>query len=72
VRLDLARLDEGILDQLDHLFASAPGPSTVVFELLSPDGKVALLQSQKKIRIKQELIDAVRQICGQQAIQMVA
>jgi len=43
-----------------------------VFELLSPDGKVALLQSQSKIRIKQELIDAVRQICGQQAIQMVA
>jgi len=43
-----------------------------VFELFSPDGKVALLQSQKKIRIQQELIDAVRQICGQQAIQMVA
>ena len=72
VRLDLARLDESTLEQLDNLFASAPGPSTVVFELLSPDGKVALLQSQKKIRIKQELIDAVRQICGQQAIQMVA
>jgi DNA polymerase-3 subunit alpha len=72
VRLDLARLDEGTLEQLDHLFASAPGPSTVVFELLSPDGKVALLQSQKRIRIQQELIDAVRQICGQQAIQMVA
>src|SRR5208337_3737255 len=72
VRLDLARLDEGTLEQLDNLFASAPGPSTVVFELLSPDGKVALLQSQKKIRIKQELIDAVRRICGQQAIQMVA
>jgi len=72
VRLDLARLDEGTLEQLDHLFASAPGPSTVVFELLSRDGKVALLQSQKKIRIQQELIDAVRQICGQQAIQMVA
>ena len=72
VRLDLARLDEGTLEQLDNLFASAPGPSTVVFELLSPDGKVALLQSQKRIRIQQELIDAVRQICGQQAIQMVA
>ncbi len=72
VRLDLARLDEGTLEQLDNLFASAPGPSTVVFELLSPDGKVALLQSQKRIGIKQELIDAVRQICGQQAIQMVA
>ena len=72
VRLDLARLDEGVLEQLDNLFASSPGPSTVVFELCSPDGKVALLQSQKKIRIQQELIDAVRQICGQQAIQMVA
>jgi len=72
VRLDLTSLDESVLEQLDQLFASAPGPSTVVFELLSPDGKAALLQSQRKIRIKQELIDAVRQICGQQAIQMVA
>jgi hypothetical protein len=43
-----------------------------VFELVSPDGSVASLKSQKRIRVKPELEDAVRRICGQQAIQRVA
>jgi len=72
VRLELQQLREEILDQLEDIVASAPGPSTVVFELRSPDGSVALLQSQKKVRITPKLMDAVRQICGQRAIQMVA
>jgi DNA polymerase-3 subunit alpha len=72
IRLDLQHLGEETLNQLEDLFASAPGPSAIVFELRSPDGSVALLLSQKKIKIQPELIDAVRQICGQQAIQMVA
>jgi DNA polymerase III subunit alpha len=72
VRLDLQHLSEEALNQLEGLFANAPGASPLVFELRSPDGSVALLQSHKKIRIDPELVDAVRQICGQQAIQMVA
>jgi DNA polymerase III subunit alpha len=72
LRLDLQNLTEDVLSQLDDLFASMPGPSAVVFELRSPDGTLALLQSQRKIHIKPELLDAVRRICGQQAIQMVA
>jgi hypothetical protein len=43
-----------------------------VFELVSPDGSMASLQSQKRIRVKPELEEAVRRICGQQAIQRVA
>jgi hypothetical protein len=43
----------------------------VLFELHSPDGSVALLQAQQRVAIKPELIESVRQICGQQAIELV-
>ncbi len=72
VRLEMSLVRNETLDQLEDLFATAPGPTTVVFELVSPEGSVASLQSQKHIRVKPELEDAVRRICGQQAIQRVA
>ena len=58
--------------QLDNLFASAPGPTAVVFELRSPDGTMALLQSQKKIRVSPELAESVRMICGDPEFERVA
>jgi DNA polymerase-3 subunit alpha len=72
VRLEMNLVSDETLNQLENLFASAPGPTTVVFELVSPEGCMAALQSQKRIRVKPELEDAVRRICGQQAIQRVA
>ena len=72
LRLDVSLLNDETLNQLENLFASTPGPTTIVFELVSPDGSVASLKSQKRIRVKPELEEAVRRICGQQAIQRVA
>jgi DNA polymerase III alpha subunit len=72
VRLDVQALSEESMNRLEELFGNAPGTSPVVFELHSTDGSVALLQSQQRIRINPELVDAVRQICGQQAIELVA
>jgi DNA polymerase-3 subunit alpha len=72
VRVDLQMLSEDAMQRLEALFAKAPGPSVVIFELRSPDGTVAMLQSQQRVRVQPELVEAVRQICGQQAIQMVA
>ena len=72
VRLETSQVSDETLDQLENLFASAPGPTAVVFELVSPEGCVASLHSQKRIRVKPELEEAVRRICGQQAIQRVA
>jgi DNA polymerase-3 subunit alpha len=72
VRLELGAVNEGVLAELENLFASAPGPTAIVFELVSPDGCVASLRSQKRIRVKPELEEAVRRICGQQANQRVA
>src|SRR5215471_1774188 len=72
VRVDLQTLSEEAVARLETLFANTPGPSVVIFELRSPDGTVAMLQSQQRVRVQPELVEAVRQICGQQAIQMVA
>jgi DNA polymerase-3 subunit alpha len=72
VRVDLQTLSEDAVARLEALFANTPGPSVVIFELRSPDGTVAMLQSQQRVRVQPELVEAVRQICGQQAIQMVA
>jgi len=72
VRLNLERLSETTMVQLEDLFSSNPGPTAVVFELCSPDGAVALLQSQKKIRVKPDVAEAVRHICGNDGIQRVA
>jgi DNA polymerase III subunit alpha len=71
VRLDLRRLNEAALKQLEDLFASAVGPSTVVFEVAAQDGTTAVLQSQRKIRVSPDFIAAVQRICGEEGIQRV-
>jgi DNA polymerase-3 subunit alpha len=71
LRLDTQALSEETLDRLEKLLAGTPGPCPVVFELRSPDGSVALLQAQQRVRANPELVEAVRQICGEQAIEMV-
>jgi DNA polymerase-3 subunit alpha len=72
VRLDLRRLNETALKQLEDLFASATGPSTVVFELAAQDGSTAVVQSQRKIRVSPDFIAAVQRICGEEAFQRVS
>ena len=64
-------LREDTLDALEELFTSSPGPSSVVFELCSPDGSIALLRAQQRVKASPEFVEAVRQICGEQAIEAV-
>jgi hypothetical protein len=71
LRLLVEALTEEILDALEQLFADSPGGVTVVFELRSPDGCVALLQAQQRVKLSPEFSEAVRQICGQQAVETV-
>ncbi len=67
VRLDVQTLNETTLDQLEQLFESAPGMSQVVFELVSPDGSVATMASQQRVKVTPELAEAVRKLKGEQA-----
>jgi DNA polymerase-3 subunit alpha len=64
VRIQLRSISEDALDRLEDLFATAPGGCPVVFELCSPDGSVAVLQAQQRVKNAPELVEAVRKICG--------
>jgi DNA polymerase-3 subunit alpha len=67
VRLNVQSLSEETMDALDGLFESAPGMTQVVFELVSSDGSVATMLSQRRVKFSPELIEAVRKIKGEQA-----
>ncbi len=72
VRLSMPLVTEELILRLEELFSKSPGPSTVIFDLHSPEGTVATIQSQQRIRVHAELVESVRQICGQGPDQMVA
>src|SRR5467141_617646 len=71
VRIEMQSLSENVLDRLEDLFAAAPGPCQVVFELCSPDGSMAVLQAQQRVKTTPEFVEAVREICGSPAVRMV-
>jgi DNA polymerase-3 subunit alpha len=72
VRMDMQSINPEALDRLETLFGNCPGSCVVVFELRSTDGSVALLQVQQRVRSTPELVEAVRQICGDRAVEMAA
>jgi DNA polymerase III subunit alpha len=72
VKLDLQRLNEQALAQLEELFAKAAGPSTVVFEVKATDGTTAVVQSQRKIRVSPDFVAALDRICGDEGIQRIS
>jgi DNA polymerase-3 subunit alpha len=72
VRMDMQSINPDALDRLETLFGNYPGSCVVVFELRSADGSVALLQAQLRVRSNPELVEAVRQICGDRAVEMAA
>jgi len=67
VRLDVQSLSEETLDQLEKLFEGAPGMSLVIFELVSPDGTIATMASQQRVKVTPELVAAVQMLKGEQA-----
>jgi DNA polymerase-3 subunit alpha len=72
VRLETQSINQDSLDRLETLFGNFPGQCAVVFELRSPDGSVALLQAQQRVKSNPQLVEAVRQICGERAVEMVS
>jgi len=72
VRLEMQALSEEILDRLEDVLASSPGPCPVVFEMCSPDGCVAVLQAKQRVKSTPELAETVRQICGARSVVTVA
>src|SRR6266704_3356055 len=71
VRLDLRKLSEQAMDQLNALMAASPGSCPVVFELCRPDGSVAVMRAQQRVNPSPELVEAIRQVCGDHAVASV-
>jgi DNA polymerase-3 subunit alpha len=71
VRLEMQSVSEDALDRLEDLFSASPGPCQVVFELCSPDGSMAVLHAQQRVKATPELLEDVHKICGHPAGRMV-
>src|SRR5712691_10030877 len=72
VRVDMAAMDANILDELKKLFAGKPGSCCIAFDLISSEGAVATLQADQRVRADPDLIQAVRRLCGEDAVQLEA
>ena len=71
VHVDLGLLDEFTLDRLHELFRSKPGPCPVAFELCYPDGSIATLEAQQRVRPDRALVEAVCEMCGTDAVEVL-
>jgi hypothetical protein len=71
VRVDLGAMDEFTLDRLKELFARCPGSCAIAFDVRDPDGSVATLQSNQRVRLDEQLVDKVREMCGADAVEVV-
>jgi DNA polymerase-3 subunit alpha len=72
VRLDMAAVDANIIDELKKLFAGKPGSCSIAFDLISSEGAIATLQADQRVRPDQDLVQAVRKLCGEDAVELVA
>jgi DNA polymerase III subunit alpha len=72
VRVEMTAVDRQVLDELKELFASRPGSCPVAFDLVSPDGAVATLRADQRVRADKDLVDAVCRLCGENAAQLEA
>ena len=72
VRVNLDTVDAGVLDELKELFANKPGSCSVAFDLVSPEGAVATLRADQRVRADQELVREVCRLCGENAVQLDA
>jgi len=71
VRLDLRKLSEDAMDRLNNLMADSPGNCSVVFELCRPDGSMAVMRAQQGVNPSPEFVEAIRQVCGEDAVAVV-
>jgi DNA polymerase-3 subunit alpha len=72
VRIEMQGLDEETLDRLEDILAASPGATPVSFELCSPDGSVAVLKAQQRVKVTPELAETVRQMCGEHSVETAA
>ena len=70
VRVDIAAMDEYTLDSLKELFVRSPGSCPIAFDLYDPDGTMVTLRSNQRVKINDQLVDRVREMCGADAVEV--
>jgi DNA polymerase-3 subunit alpha len=71
IRMNVEDLTEDLLDELQRILLAHPGTSPVTFDLDVPDGTSATVPVQQNVRICQELLTAVRELCGERSLDLV-
>jgi DNA polymerase-3 subunit alpha len=71
IRMRKEDLTEDLLDRLEQILGSYPGKNQVVFGLCAADGTVATLELQERVQRSNELVAAIRELCGAESIDMV-
>ena len=71
VRVDRTALDDFTMDCLQGLFSLNRGNCPVEFEVLSPDGTMARVLTDRRVRVDSELLKKVREMCGPDAVEVV-
>jgi len=71
VRVERAALDEFTMDCLQGLFNLNRGSCPVEFEVVSADGSLARVMTDRKVRVGPELLDKVREMCGPDAVEVL-
>ena len=71
VRVDRSALDEFTMDCLQGLFSMNRGNCPVEFEVVSADGTMARVLTDRRVRVDRELVEKVRQMCGADAVEVV-
>jgi DNA polymerase III subunit alpha len=72
IRMNLENMAGDLVDRLQDIFVTFPGRNPVVFDIVRPDGTIAEMATERRVKVSAELLSAIRDACGPQAIDMVA
>jgi DNA polymerase III subunit alpha len=68
IPMKLQDLTEDLLDRFQEVFASYPGANPVTFDLSAPNGAGATLEIRQRVRLSNELLASIRELCGGESI----
>ena len=71
VRIDLSAMDEMTLDQIKTVLAGSPGPCPIAFDIFDPDGSMATLSSNQRVRIDDRLVTRLQEMPGIGSVEVV-
>jgi DNA polymerase-3 subunit alpha len=71
VRIDLSAMDEMTLDQIKTVLAGSPGPCPIAFDIFDPDGSMATLSSNQRVRIDERLVTRLQEMPGIGSVEVV-